>query len=1124
MAFANLSTEESSSFDLVVRTINSLRSFFDDYYELPDQTNICLRCLEEQQSPLTQAQWRSVMITCGHNVEAAFTSITNSATKSLHDDLADWAAHQQAKVRNIMIDSLTSSVDFDFSAVIEDDRIQTWLSEVKARILDRLDPNMTAEATTDHPTFDTWAEAIAANAIKRAKFDAEQAYTKAFNDAQSSFENELTKYKNEMRLETDRRKDNIRKTMEAAVKGTSRNHPRAPPISTSSSRRGRTQTPSIDSRGPSRTGTPAHSRAPSPVRASSTTPKASPASFFPPSQALSEPLTDVSVGPPENSFESAMMKVDESTITANPLTQPHPESSGPPLLAAAPSVPNTQEPIPNEAPIPEGLSAFFSQLSSQMSSQFSSIENKLNAMGSRIDALERPEQYTPSALASAWAPPIEPNYTSIEPYVHDDQQSIPDVRSDTSDVGMGAPETDDPDPLELALRPIYMKHYNLQGNMSNEHNHVFRYEFYNSFTSWVDETQGGANPYDIVASLTDDHAALFFGWRIDTINYNAKYAPNKVSWQDRLNDISRALSLPDVGPVLSGPALTGKRTCPADPRSDGDVPLGTHNVERPRNNANPQAAPRCPPSPDGWVVTGKNGKAKSFAAAAAKAPTQPRPTISTPSVLPPKASDAFTKEQLQGMTNAQICHFLLMKYQITIRNRGANKASLIRLFLSKQAQANPIDLTSPTPSPPSAPTTANPVPAATSRPRARPANQAAKLNSEFTVLAHPAEVSMRAKKLPPDEIVRNLRTAMNQAHGGQRPLVTLLSGRWSSSLTHNFVLTFAGHPDNDSVYKYRSVLTSPFGPGARLIPQTGYTKVMIHRVPISRDEQGNIVDSKTLLDELLRNPSFFDLSIVVRPQWFLKRITLEKQHSSITVSFLDTDGSKLQTMIKNPPSLFGGLTYVEKYIPLPVIRGCDRCHALDHSVGYCNVKKGSTICPICAGGHRAQDHHFKCAGAPHNGSITCTCPPKCINCQRVKKSGNGHTALSPSCPLRKLYRNHTTRTGDSSEEERPTFARIVESPAPSSQPIANGVAPHEAMADPSPIPPIATHARVDDESTWGPKGHTWTAPALRVDPNDFLTATGHTISQMSDHTVLAEFAAFIQTNTAPVDPSPPVAQ
>ena len=666
----------------------------------------------------------------------------------------------------------------------------------------------------------------------------------------------------------------------------------------------------------------------------------------------------------------------------------------------------------------------------------------------------------------------------------------------------GDPMEDD---LENVLIDFYKSYYNITGDLSKAHKHIFRYEYTSSFTEWVEDNKGIADPATVATSLSTDEVAAFHGWRIDTLLFKSKHAPNAVDWQHKLDAISRALSLPDAGPVLRDSTLTGKEARLADSKSGGDVPPEVHPVINPRNNAGPRVNTQRPSSPDGWVVVGSSGKAKSFAAVAANPAARPRPTTTTTSVLPPKETDQFTKAQLQGMTNAQICASIKRIFHFEVRNKGANKTSLIRLFLSKQSQANPIDLVTPTPSPPQPPptnSTSTTAPAATSRPRARPANQSAKLNTEFTVLAHPAEVSTRAKKLPPDEIVRNLRTAINQAHGGQRPLITLLSGRWSSSLSHDFVLTFAGHPENDQVYKYRSILTSPFGPGARLIPQTGYTKVVIHRVPVHRDDKGNAADSKTLLDELLRNPSFFDLSIVVRPQWFLNRIPLEKRHSSITVSFIDIDGSKLKTMLSNPPSIFGGLTYVEKYVPLPIIRGCDRCHALDHSVGYCNVKKGTTICPLCAGSHRAKDHHIKCAGAPHNGSLTCTCPPKCINCHRAKKPGNGHTALSPSCPLRKLYRTHANRTGDSSDEERPVIARIVESPAPSSQPLADGQKPHDAIT-PDPAPPRDPFSGAAES---------------------FCTMKGITQAQlMSDPTYFTDYIEFMKSYTLPVQPAPTVA-
>ena len=971
--FYSLSPEETHSLELLRKASHSLSNFLRSPFQSPEDRLQCLRCLYEGMPLTSPPRFESVMLSCDQNVAATYTTFTNDLIHDMHAALTSWASNVQSQIQDAMCQALTNSA-FDTSLIDGDQSVITWLTEQTNTIRDSL----------------------LREAKSQARSEAESLYQKEKARVSTELDTELLKFKNDLRIETNQRKDNARKVADAAVKAVSRNHPRAPPLSTSASGRvTRSQTRSTHP-------TPNPSRPGSPIRPQSTTPKASPIVTLTPGQVLtepqtsvirglSEPLTDISVGPPENSLESLMLKVDTDPLPP-PLAPPsstlpfkHPKATtlGCGLDQASPPSPL---PIPTDQPNAQpGILDLLSQISSQMSTQFSSIESKLTAMDSRIDSIERPYRYSPSAPATSWIPaPFDattapdfqdypeyprppPNTTSVEPFVFDDARS---VYSNCS-MSDGAPMEDD---LETHLIGFYKSYYDITGNLNKAHSHIFRYEYTSSFTDWVEDNKGNADPAVLAASLSTDEVAAFHGWRIDTLQFKAKHAPNAVDWQHKLDAISRALSLPDAGPVLRDPALTGKGSHSADPKSGGDVPPEVHTVINPRNIAGPRVNTQHPSSPDGWVVVGSSGKAKSFAAVAANPSSRPRPTTTTASVLPLKATDQFTKAQLQGMTNAQICASIKRLFRFEVRNKGANKVSLICLFLSKQSQANPKDLVTLTPSPPPPPAT-DTTPAATSRPRARPANQAAKLNSEFMVLAHPAEVLTRAKKLPPDEIVRNLQTAMNQAHGGQRPLITLLSGRWSSSLSHNFVLTFAGHPENDQVYKYRSILTSPFGPGARLIPQTEYTKVVIHRVPVHRDNKGNVADSKALLDKLLRNPSFFDLSIVVRPQQFLQRIPLEKRHSSITVSFIDTDGTKLRTMLSNPPSVFGGLTYVEKYVPLPIIRGCDRCHALDHSVRYCNIKKGTTICPICAGSHHAKDHHIKCAGAPHNGSLTCTCPP-----------------------------------------------------------------------------------------------------------------------------------------------------
>jgi hypothetical protein len=58
--------------------------------------------------------------------------------------------------------------------------------------------------------------------------------------AKADAELDLSSFKHSLKVETDRHKDNATKAANAAVRKSSRNHPHAPPVSTSSSHRSRT--------------------------------------------------------------------------------------------------------------------------------------------------------------------------------------------------------------------------------------------------------------------------------------------------------------------------------------------------------------------------------------------------------------------------------------------------------------------------------------------------------------------------------------------------------------------------------------------------------------------------------------------------------------------------------------------------------------------------------------------------------------------------------------------------------------------------------------------------------------------------------------------------------------------
>jgi hypothetical protein len=158
-----------------------------------------------------------------------------------------------------------------------------------------------------------------------------------------------------------------------------------------------------------------------------------------------------------------------------------------------------------------------------------------------------------------------------------------------------------------------------------------------------------------------------------------------------------------------------------------------------------------------------------------------------------------------------------------------------------------------------------------------------------------------------------------------------------------------------------------------------------------------------------------------------------------------------------------------------------------------------------------RDHHVRCKGAPHNGSPMCTCPPQCINCKRANKVGKGHTAISTSCPLRKLYRTANTHTGDS-PEEGPVITRMVEDPEPSSQPTLDGVPPLSpktpARVDDTPPPATTTQCITDFREFALSKGIT-----------DDATATAHPTLFQDFVTHLSSLLATIPANHS--TPTPP---
>jgi len=444
----------------------------------------------------------------------------------------------------------------------------------------------------------------------------------------------------------------------------------------------------------------------------------------------------------------------------------------------------------------------------------------------------------------------------------------------------------------------------------------------------------------------------------------------------------------------------------------------------------------------GWSIMGKAGKPKSFATAAAqkaqpaatKTTAKPLPTTTTPN----RPISFFTRDQLNALSKPEIINAFKIHFCSKVISRAASKLALTNMYLCFAAKNPYAGQVIPVGQADAYVAKRDQAQARSCKPRPTPV-----ITTEYTIMRSPSACTLQKPKGNPAAIVRSLQTAICQAFGNNNPPITLLSGRWSSQLSSNFVLTFSGMLSNDDVLKISSTLCSPFGPGSSLVPQKGFTRVIVHSVPIVYSN-GVQPDSKALSLELAHNEVCIGLRVIQQPKWLCSTLAAEQTQSSIIFAFLDKDGSRLQRLLSQPLFLFGGPCVIKLFNSLPLIKQCNCCHSLGHDIQHCRHPKNAIICPLCAGHHLAKDHGFKCANAKaHLTSLSCTCPLLCINCKAKGLKSVGHVTQDLSCPLRKQFRHMDNRMGNSSKEDtsRPMIVdplhNTTNALVPSSQPEDN---------------------------------------------------------------------------------------
>ena len=428
-AFADLNSYETPHIELLNQTFSSFSRFFTDYKADPKAWDICLRCLDECHIPINDAEWKSVLKSCSQNIRAAHSTIVNNSIRTLHSEAEAWRLDQLEHLRNDFFSFLTNAKE-DVLEVSADPRLEAWIKKTQSRLRSQLRSSITDTVITE--ILEPWAttafddvkaqqliildqrrkalESAATIKISNAK---EAARLRTVKEAQTFFEQqldirttqskadiiqqeaelreaaeiEISAFKHMLKIEVDERKEKLRASFALTPSSST---PSLPAVRTNRPRKrvDPTSRPLPRSRSISRSCGPSHGPRPLGRSPNMVTPRASHVTELPPTCALKEPAlglsylepppTNMSVGPPSDSFEETMMKVDKSNLVAFEYP-PNPSAldfSGPPNTAAPPT--QSLEPAPSTTSTDPATSAVLSAIT-QMSLQLTSITSLLRS-------------------------------------------------------------------------------------------------------------------------------------------------------------------------------------------------------------------------------------------------------------------------------------------------------------------------------------------------------------------------------------------------------------------------------------------------------------------------------------------------------------------------------------------------------------------------------------------------------------------------------------------------------------------------------------------------------------------------------------------------------------------------
>jgi len=200
----------------------------------------------------------------------------------------------------------------------------------------------------------------------------------------------------------------------------------------------------------------------------------------------------------------------------------------------------------------------------------------------------------------------------------------------------------------------------------------------------------------------------------------------------------------------------------------------------------------------------------------------------------------------------------------------------------------------------------------------------------------------------PVKLVRLMQTALHQQTGEASPSLTLLAGQWSVGIMPNFMLTFAGKPTAAVIHNYSAAFLKHFPPIYQLVPNHGYTKLVVHGVPLLHHADRTLPTSEELLCKLNHNVHLHKWKMLNQPNW-VKSALLDpgKTESSFTFALLDTTGN-INRALRTPCYMFAKACEIMQAQSYVQHRQCERCHMLTHPTAECRRPAEYKWCRICS--------------------------------------------------------------------------------------------------------------------------------------------------------------------------------